>query len=414
MGRNNNQKYNIKKLKLSSTKKYALLVLVLGIIFGICMNLKENKDSIISAIKRNSYGEGAKEIELEIDSKFGKDNLLFELPEREYSKEEIDVLFSQFIKDLPTLIKGDNKSLNEVNGNLLLEDYYEDYPFYCEFSISNPEIISSSGVIQNDVSSATPITIEINVSYLEFSATNSFGVVVIPKDMSDKEVFMMTLTEEILKTERENRSSEYVDLPKSFQGKSIDYRIVKNNKSLRIFAYVAVISVLLFFYDSFMHKENEKKRKEEIRRLYPNFAQKFSMLSGAGLTPRQIFNKMGENYLKKSEGKNPLYDEILIINRELSSGIPEIKAYENFDKRCGVREISTFVSIVNQNMKKGAISLNTEIRKLSAESFRDQKGEIRKKGELAGSKLLFPMLIMLVIVFVMIMVPAFSSFSSLG
>lgn len=414
MGRSNNQKNNITKYKITGTKKYAFLVLFFGILFGICMNIKENKNSIISTIKRNSYGEGSKEIELEIDSKFGKDKLLLELAEREYSKEETDILFDQFIQDLPNLIKGNNKSISEVNGNLLFENYYEGYPFYCEFDTDNPEIISSSGELQKEVSEATPVTIEVSVSYLEFNASNSFGVVVIPKEKSDREVFMAALSEEIQRDERENRSGEYINLPENFQGKPVDYRVVKGNKNVKIFAYVAVISILLFFYDSFMQKENEKKRKEEIKRLYPNFAQKFSMLSGAGLTPRQIFNKLGENYLKKSERKNPLYDEIIVLNRELASGIPEITAYENFDKRCGVREISTFVSIVNQNMKKGAISLNTEIKKLSAESFRNQKGEIRKKGELAGSKLLFPMLIMLVIVFVMIMVPAFSSFSSLG
>ena len=46
---------------------------------------------------------------------------------------------------------------------------------------------------------------------------------------------------------------------------------------------------------------------------------------------------------------------------------------------------------------------------MSSEAFEQRKNRARQIGEKAGTKLLFPMLIMLVLVLVIIMVPAFWS-----
>ena len=50
------------------------------------------------------------------------------------------------------------------------------------------------------------------------------------------------------------------------------------------------------------------------------------------------------------------------------------------------------------------------LRKEASKSIEDKKGRIQKKGEEIGTKLMFPMMIMLLIVMVFIMVPALFSF----
>ena len=66
--------------------------------------------------------------------------------------------------------------------------------------------------------------------------------------------------------------------------------------------------------------------------------------------------------------------------------------------------------MLSQNLRKGAKGL-TELLETEAEaSLNERKAHARKIGERAGTKLLLPMVLMLGIVLVILMVPAFLSF----
>lgn len=193
----------------------------------------------------------------------------------------------------------------------------------------------------------------------------------------------------------------------------LKYKLGKTtDKAIIVIVCAIGTSIYLLYREKLQSIEDIKKKQKIIREEYPFFVQKFSMLAEAGLGPRQIFIKMGDSYLKRGIGGNAIYDETLLTVRELSNGIAEAKAYQNFAQRCGIREMYVFVSVLNQNMRKGSAHLGEQLKKLSDEAMMEQKNEIKKRGELAGSKLLIPMMMLLVIVFVIIMVPAFMSFTS--
>ena len=63
-----------------------------------------------------------------------------------------------------------------------------------------------------------------------------------------------------------------------------------------------------------------------------------------------------------------------------------------------------------QHLVKGGSSVLGTLREESQKAGEEQKRQIQKKGEEMGTKLLFPMMIMLGIVMVFIMVPALFSF----
>jgi len=138
---------------------------------------------------------------------------------------------------------------------------------------------------------------------------------------------------------------------------------------------------------------------------------KCAMLVGAGMTPRQAFERLGKVYKENSSAKNSLYEEILVTNRELENRIAERRVYESFGRRCGIRETEKLGSMLSRNLTKGTEGLKNALREEAKEAMEIEKERIRKQGETAGTKLLFPMLILLLIVMVIIMIPAFSTFS---
>ena len=165
-------------------------------------------------------------------------------------------------------------------------------------------------------------------------------------------------------------------------------------------------------------EENEakKKRTEDIKKAYPEFALKVSMLIRAGFTPRGAFEKIGRNYIKKQQRektiKNDLYEEVVYSIREMQSGTSEKDAYEHFEKRCGVFEISRFSGLLIRAVKRGGSGLSGELKEESNRAVAALRESVRKQSEKAGTKLLFPMVLYLLIVMVMILYPAFETFSS--
>ncbi len=174
---------------------------------------------------------------------------------------------------------------------------------------------------------------------------------------------------------------------------------------------------LLLFGNVIGEKEEQKKRTEELKNSYPEFALKVSMLIHAGFTVRGAFEKVGRNYLRKKEkektAKNPLYEEVVISLREMESGVSQNEAYEHFEKRCNVFEITRFTGLLIRAVKRGSSSLGEELKEESRKATLARQELVRRKGETAGTRLYFPMILFLLIVMVMILYPAFSSLSSI-
>ena len=61
-------------------------------------------------------------------------------------------------------------------------------------------------------------------------------------------------------------------------------------------------------------------------------------------------------------------------------------------------------------MKKGSVNLREMLEKEAQEAFEEHQLQIRKLGEEAGTKLLIPMVMMLAVVMIVIMVPAFMTY----
>ena len=146
---------------------------------------------------------------------------------------------------------------------------------------------------------------------------------------------------------------------------------------------------------------------------YPQMVSQLVLYMEAGMTMRNIFGKLSASYLREKKKGGPdryLYEEILITNRELSSGTSELSAYEHFGIRCGGQQYARLCTLLSQNLKKGNRELLTLLREESKNAFLERMDRARKAGEEAGTKLLMPMILMLVIVMVIIMIPAYLAF----
>ena len=105
----------------------------------------------------------------------------------------------------------------------------------------------------------------------------------------------------------------------------------------------------------------------------------------------------------------PAYEEMLYACRELHSGVSEASAYEHFGKRTGLQEYTRLSTLLAQNLKKGNSDLLERLREEAVRAGEEKLQGCKRMGEEAGTKLLVPMVLMLLVVMVMIMIPAFST-----
>ena len=70
----------------------------------------------------------------------------------------------------------------------------------------------------------------------------------------------------------------------------------------------------------------------------------------------------------------------------------------------------TLSTLLIQNLQKGSRYLSDLLEKESVEAWEERKRKARVLGDTAATKLLFPMVLMLMVVMAVIMLPAFLSF----
>ena len=90
----------------------------------------------------------------------------------------------------------------------------------------------------------------------------------------------------------------------------------------------------------------------------------------------------------------------------MENGTSEGAAYREFGRRCRLQPYLKLSSILEQNRKTGTKNLRELLRTEVEDAFEMRKNLARRMGEEAGTKLLLPLFLLLLIVMIFIMVPA--------
>jgi tight adherence protein C len=152
-------------------------------------------------------------------------------------------------------------------------------------------------------------------------------------------------------------------------------------------------------------KELDKKIEEKyfiIRIEFAEFLNKLSLLVGAGLTITAAWEKIATN----CDENHPFYKGVVRVERAVKNGKSFVSQLEEFQLEYQTREISRFISILIQNYIKGSDNIVLILDQLSNEALEARKREIRIIAERTNSKLLFPMMITLIAIFIMLAIPA--------
>lgn len=402
--------------KLYKVKKLVISLLVFFIINGMIVcsafintareQLKDGK-----YIERPSVLDEGKKVKIQAHiGENEKEEIQILVEERKYTREEFEQIVEREIPHLERYVLGKNKSIDEVEKDLNFISFLPNTPILVQWSTSDIELVDKKGKVYSDkIKEKRLIEVIATISYEECSSEYSFWIGILPKVYTRQEQLKKKLEDIVAERMKESRYKDSVELPVSMEDIPIKWSVEEEGGKGVIFLLGLGVSLSLYpLMDKDLMKKKERRDKELLSD-YPEMIHKFTLYIGAGMSLFRAWEKIvKESEVRIEEGRY-LYKEMLVTYKELTTGVSEIIAYERFGRRIKLIPYLRFSSYLEQSTIKGNHTLLSQLELEVAESFALRKEMAKQKGEEAGTKLLFPMIIMLALVLVIIIVPAFSS-----
>lgn len=402
-----------KKIK-TTTKILAIIVVIIGIVCLCCLFFRQRKGEDILWITRNTYGEDAKE---EILYGENGEEIHFTVESRQYTKEERQEAFSEAFQWARTHMLADNTSPNEIRSDL---NFMTELPggLLAEWISEEPDLIQTDGTLGNqdmreDEESKVRITLALTCE--EETQMEDIYLVVKGPVRTEAEERIRKVQEFISKIEEGNREKSTFSLPAEMEGISFSREAPKNYMGF----FLILVPIGFFFYLRPKRKEQEQsqKRQKAFLKEYPLVVNKLVLYLGAGLNLNMSFQTLLQDYkaehaLRAGEEKEYLKEELTVLINELQAGVGEIRAYESFGRRIKENCYQRLTALLVQNYQKGNEGLLQVLREEEEAAFRERIDRAKKEGEEAGTKLLFPMLLLLLVVMAIVMAPAVMQFQS--
>ncbi len=370
-------------------------------------------------IERASVGDGDRNIIL--DAQIGEEkieNISIQVKEKELSDREAEILLEEAAKELPNKILGENESLYKVSKPLMLMNVWEDEPISILWESSDYGVIREDGSIGEEEIPEYGIEVELTatLSYMEKEKVQSIIVTVIPITLTGKEKLEKDLKQKIIQSQKESNASDYLTLPDSMNDIPILWKESKTGMigGLILLVIAAGIAVLKGM-DKDLHKKYEERNRALLLE-YSGFVSKLQLLISSGMSVRGAFIRLGKDYQnKRNQGgeRTYVYEELLLALRKMENGMSETEAYDYFSKRCDMPCYRKLISIILQNLKKGAEGMEESLMNETKIAFEERKQTARKMGEEAGTKLLFPMMMIMGMILVIVLLPAYFSFGGI-
>lgn len=378
---------------------------IFNLISGIyCLYRQITPEEKENIIVRDDYGgkENTYELILEKDGKLCEYTMaVFPV---EYTAEEVLEKAEDIYKWLETVVQGENPDLQHISKDLYFPECDEDGVFEIKWDSDNPLLVTRDGrLVKENINDNDRVTVFAKISYLDYSFEKEFTLCLESDNGENMLAKAGLLLDEL---EKESRNSKTLELPESIQGVNVDMAQKKDCVSEKIMLTGVVFCGCILFAGRERLRNAGKKRDRYLQGRYPAFVNRLFLLLGTGMTIKNALL----HYTDEAENGDILSQEIEYTLNQIKAGVNEISAYEELGHRLLLPEYIRLMNQIAHNLKRG----NSDLLNCMEDEVRtvliNRKEYAKKIGEEASSKLLFPMIILMLITMVIVMAPALFGF----
>lgn len=383
-----------------------LAALLLGSLLSFCLEVAQETEGKTEKLER-----GETEYEEILEARVGEESyrVPVQVQARIYEAEEVEEFLRQAQEELKTAVLNGNASLKQVRESLYLPQQLPGNPVQITWMSQEPGVLDDTGKIENHSSEPIVVKLQAQLSCQGESRLVSWEATVLPQEP-------LGVGEELrqqIEQAQEGSTEETVTLPERYGEQKVEWSYAEDQGGAVIFGLSALAGIALLT-SGYQERRKEKESRERQMLLdYPEIVNRLLLLLGAGLNTRKAFRRLASDYQKRRQaggGRRYAYEELAFCCRELDRGVSEQEAYEGLGLRCSLAAYKNLSTLLVQNLKKGNKYLLDQLEQEAAQAFDSRKRQARILGEEAGTRLLFPMILLLGVVFVIILAPAWMAF----
>ncbi len=388
-----------------------VLILFVGFLLAVGIGWLDKREEIKTKVARGEPGRGVQEKEFFVDIKGEMENypLKLEIGEQKLTREQREEYLDRAKRELDLLILGENSSKDEITQALYLPEYLQNGVVEASYRFSDYDIFHLDGTLRQEPKEAVVVEVTAELICQEEVCLYQFSVQAVPPEKSSQQQIAEKL-KALISTQNQEEGKDYVNLPEEVDGQTVVWRQKMGNRGLIVAFMSVAVAAGLIFHEKEVSKRKKRERDSQMMLDYAGIVGKFSLLIGAGMNIPLAWEKIALAYQEKREGKEVekryAYEEMLYTLHEIRDGMGELKAYENFGNRCGLGAYRRLSAMIVQNVRKGTQGMQRLLEQEEWEAYEQRKAHARQAGEEAGTKLLLPMGIMLVIVLAILVIPA--------
>lgn len=344
------------------------------------------------------------------DAEGQKEEISVPVPKKQYTKKQLRQKFKEAEEFVKQQYLGENISAEEISRPLNLVKHIPGSAVSVKWRLGNDGFIGEDGSVNNGaLEENTQTEIIAEFSYGEEKESVAMMLTILPRQKTQEEQYWEKWQRQLELNQEESQTKQYLKLPDNIEGKKVQYSEENIPLPYVVTGIVLFLPVIVLFLAEENLKKKIEEREKELRFDYPEFVEQFVLLIGAGLNIRGAWQKITEDYVRVGKQKRYVHEEMLVSVRDMEHGMSEARAYELFGKRTGLLQYMKFCTLIVQNLRKGSDDLLRVLDYEAADAFRERKENAKALGEEAGTKLLLPMMLMLVVVFALILYAAFNN-----
>ncbi|WP_276354933.1 type II secretion system F family protein [Cohnella caldifontis] len=145
-------------------------------------------------------------------------------------------------------------------------------------------------------------------------------------------------------------------------------------------------------------------RKRQLLMELPVMLSRLLVLVNAGENVRRALERCVEG--RPLPDPHPLYGELRAALSAMDRGESMAFAMEEFGRRCALPEANLFSAVLLMNARRGGEELVPALRDLNRQMWDKRKAAAKTLGEMASSRLAFPLVVVFLLIIVLVGAPA--------
>lgn len=384
-----------------------LIILLMALAFDIT---KENigEDGTIT---RNEIGEDEKEVQLVLNMEGYEDDYEYPL-----EIEPVRVTEEQAKQYMDAAIREIDEDIAQRGASVPIKEVYQSGIVEAEWSFDPWNVINSDGtVVQEKVpEEGLIVSAEVHLYCGAYEQIYQFAFELKKEELTVEERVLAAL-DEWLVLEMQKEGEEILQLPQEIEGVALSWSTKSDSLTAKILLLEVLAAVLLWYMQK-KSKEDEKRKLEEKMELdYPDIVEQLALLLGAGMTIRQAWNRIATRYSDKRQKEQieekPVFEQIVHMNRRMNEGENERIAYQKFADEVGIMCYYRLIRSLLTNLEKGSVGMNAFLEQESRQAYEQRINHAKKLGEEASTRMLLPLMLMMVVVMAIVMLPAMVNFT---